>query len=243
MPIARRCAIRAARRSTIARRCARRPKQLPRLRRRTRQANDLSGESGSPMNEQLAPKEARLTLYPEIVPYRTGRLKVSGLHELYFEECGSPPGASLEENTTWHLVDDIERLRAHLGVERWQAFGGSWGSALALAYAETYPERLTELVLRGIFTLRRSELEWFYQEGCNWIFPDAFEDYVRVIPETERGDLIQAYHRRLTHEDPAVQLEAARAWSAWEGKTLSLLPDADRVRRFSEDHYALAFAT
>jgi len=185
------------------------------------------------MNEQLAPKEKRLTLYPEIVPYRTGRLKVSGLHELYFEECGSPAGkpvvllhggpggginpimrryhdprayrivlfdqrgcgrstphASLEENTTWHLVDDIERLRAHLGVERWQAFGGSWGSTLALAYAETYPERVTELVLRGIFTLRRSELEWFYQEGCNWIFPDAFEDYVRVIPETERGDLI-----------------------------------------------------
>jgi len=113
---------------------------------------------------------------------------------------------------------------------------------LALAYAETYPERVTELVLRGIFTLRRSELEWFYQEGCSWIFPDAFEDYVRVIPEAERGDMIQAYHRRLTHEDPAVQLEAARAWSAWEGKTLSFLPDADRVRRFSEDHYALAFA-
>ena len=237
------------------------------------------------MNDQLAPKEKRLALYPEIVPYRTGRLKVSGLHELYFEECGSPAGkpalllhggpggginplmrryhdprayrivlfdqrgcgrstphASLEENTTWHLVDDIERLREHLGIERWQVFGGSWGSTLALAYAETYPERVSELVLRGIFTLRRSELEWFYQEGCSWIFPDAFEDYARIIPEAERGDMIEAYHRRLIDADPAVQLEAARAWSAWEGKTLSLLPDADRVRRFSEDHYALAFA-
>ncbi len=101
---------------------------------------------------------------------------------------------------------------------------------------------MTELLLRGIFTLRRSELEWFYQEGSSWIFPDAFEDYVSVIPEAERGDMIDAYHRRLTHADPAVQLEAARAWSAWEGKTLSLFPDADRVRRFSEDHYALAFA-
>jgi proline iminopeptidase len=121
-------------------------------------------------------------------------------------------------------------------------FGGSWGSTLALAYAETYPERVTELVLRGIFTLRRAELEWFCQEGCSWIFPDAFEDYRNVSPEAERGDMIGAYYRRLTPDDPAVQLEAARAWSAWEGKTLSLLPDSDRVRRFSEDHYALAFA-
>jgi proline iminopeptidase len=157
--------------------------------------------------------------------------------------CGrSTPHASLEENTTWDLVEDMERLRIHLGVQRWQVFGGSWGSTLALAYAETYPDRVTELVLRGIFTLRRSELEWFYQEGSSWIFPDAFEDYVSVITPEERGDMIAAFHRRLTHADPAVQIEAARAWSAWEGKTLSLLPDAERVRRFSEDHYALAFA-
>ena len=219
------------------------------------------------------------------MPRKSGMLRVSDLHEIYYEECGNPEGkpalfvhggpgagcdsrarsffdpdtyrivlfdqrgcgrstphASLEENTTWHLVDDIERLRNHLGAERWQVFGGSWGSTLALAYAETYPERVTELVLRGIFTLRRAELEWFYQEGCSWIFPEAFEDYLRPIPAPERGDLIAAYHRRLTDSDPDVQLEAARAWSAWEGKTLSLLPDADRVRRFSEDHYALAFA-
>jgi proline iminopeptidase len=157
--------------------------------------------------------------------------------------CGrSTPHASLEENTTWDLVDDIERLRVHLGIARWQVFGGSWGSTLGIAYAETYPERVTELVLRGIFTLRRSELEWFYQEGSSWMFPDAFEDYLRIVPEAERSDMIAAYHRRLTSPDPEVQIEAARAWSAWEGKTLSLLPDADRVRRFSEDHYALAFA-
>ena len=121
-------------------------------------------------------------------------------------------------------------------------FGGSWGSTLALAYAETHPERVSELILRGIFTLRRAELEWFYQEGCSWIFPEAFEDYFGPSPLEERGDLIAAYHRRLTDPDPRVQLEAARAWSTWEGKTLSLLPDADRVRRFSEDAYALAFA-
>ena len=157
--------------------------------------------------------------------------------------CGkSRPSASLVDNTTWHLVADIEAIRNLLGIERWQVFGGSWGSTLGIAYAETYPERVTELVLRGIFTLRRSELEWFYQDGSSWMFPDAFEDYLRVIPEAERADMIAAYHRRLTSPDPDVQIEAARAWSAWEGKTLSLLPDAERVRRFSEDHYALAFA-
>ncbi len=164
---------------------------------------------------------------------------------IIFDQRGSGrsrPLGETRENTTPLLVDDIEALRRKLGIERWIVFGGSWGSTLALAYAETYPERVTELVLRGIFTLRRSELEWFYQEGCSWIFPDAFEEYLRVIPEAERGDLIEAFHRRLTDPDPAVQLAAARDWSAWEGKTLSLLPDAERVRRFSEDHYALAFA-
>ena len=164
---------------------------------------------------------------------------------ILFDQRGagkSTPHAALEENTTWDLVADMERIRAHLGIERWQLFGGSWGSTLALAYAETHPERATELVLRGIFTLRRAELEWFYQEGCSWIFPEAFEEYIRPIPPAERRDMIAAYYLRLTDSDPEKQLEAARAWSAWEGKTLSLLPDPERVRRFSEDAYALAFA-
>jgi len=237
------------------------------------------------MDPRRTPGSPRLSLYPEIVPFRTGRLKVSALHELYYEECGMPSGkpvvvlhggpgggitplmrryhdprlyrvvlldqrgcgrsiphASLKENTTWDLVADIERLREHLGIDQWQVFGGSWGSTLALAYAETHPDRVSELILRGIFTLRCAELEWFYQEGCSWLFPDAFEDYVKVIPEAERGDMIAAYYKRLTSEDPETQVTAARAWSAWEGRTLSLLPDYDRVRQFSEDHYALAFA-
>jgi proline iminopeptidase len=157
--------------------------------------------------------------------------------------CGrSIPHASLEDNTTWHLVADMEALREHLGIERWQLCGGSWGSTLSLAYAESHPEQVTELILRGIFLLRRAELQWFYQEGCSWIYPDTFEEYRSFIPPDERGDLIAAYHRRLTGADPAVQIEAARRWSAWEGSTLSLLPDPDRVSRFREDHYARAFA-
>src|SRR6185503_5996811 len=111
---------------------------------------------------------------------------------------------------TGHLVADIERLREHLGIERWQVFGGSWGSTLAVAYAEAHPRRVTELVLRGIFMLRRWELEWFYQEGCNRLFPDAWEQYLAAIPEVERGDLISAYHRRLTSPDEATRLSAAR---------------------------------
>jgi proline iminopeptidase len=157
--------------------------------------------------------------------------------------CGrSIPHASLEENTTWDLVADMESLRRELGVERWQLLGGSWGSTLSLAYAQTHPERVTELVLRGIFTLRRAELEWFYQEGCSWIYPDAFEDYLAPIPVSERGDMISAYYKRLTHPDRAVQLAAARAWSVWEGSTLSLLPNKERVRVFGQEDYALAFA-
>jgi proline iminopeptidase len=157
--------------------------------------------------------------------------------------CGrSIPNAALEDNTTWHLVADMERLREHLGVERWQVFGGSWGSTLALAYAQKYPERVTALVLRGIFLLRRCELDWFYQDGCSWIYPDAWEAFERVIPEDERSDMIGAYHRRLTHSDPRVQLEAATAWSVWEGTTLSLLEDPERIKRFSVQTYAMAFA-
>jgi proline iminopeptidase len=157
--------------------------------------------------------------------------------------CGrSVPHASLEDNTTWHLVDDMERLRTHVGVDRWQLMGGSWGSTLALAYAQRHPKRVIDMVLRGIFLLRRAELEWFYQEGCSWLFPDAFEAYRKPIPAAEHGDMIAAYYRRLTHSDPKVQLEAARAWSIWEGTTLSLQQDPERIKLFSADQYAIAFA-
>lgn len=157
--------------------------------------------------------------------------------------CGrSLPNASIENNTTWHLVEDMERLREHLGIERWQLFGGSWGSTLSLAYAETYPERVSALLLRGIFLLRRSELAWFYQEGASRLFPDAWEAFERLIPEDERGDMIGAYHRRLIHPDPAVHMPAGEAWSVWEGSTLSLIEDSARVRAFANPDYALAFA-
>ncbi|ANB19187.1 prolyl aminopeptidase [Dokdonella koreensis] len=157
--------------------------------------------------------------------------------------CGrSTPHAELTDNTTWHLVADIERLREHLGIDRWQVFGGSWGSTLALAYAQTHPERASELVLRGIFMLRRWELEWFYQKGCDALYPDAWETYLAAIPEVERGDLMSAYHRRLTGADPAAQLEAAKAWSVWEGSTSFLLPDPQHIAGTAVDAFALAFA-
>jgi proline iminopeptidase len=215
-------------------------------------------------------------LYPAIEPYRTGRLKVTGPHELYYEESGNPAGkpviflhggpgggsdakyrrffdpsayriilfdqrgcgqstphACLEENTTWDLVADIERLREHLGVDR---------STLALAYAETHPTSVLALVLRGIFLLRKQEIDWFYQRGCSAIYADAWEEYLRPIPEDERGDLLHAYHKRLTSDDEAVRLDAARAWSVWEGSTSKLLPDLDMIKRFSGDRFAEAFA-
>lgn len=154
----------------------------------------------------------------------------------------STPHADLVDNTTWHLVADIERLRQHLGIERWQVFGGSWGSTLALAYAQTHPERVTELVLRGIFMLRRWELEWFYQEGASRLFPDAWEAYLKPIPAVERHDLISAYHRRLTSEDPATRLAAARAWSVWEAATSFLHQDPGFISGHEEEAFALAFA-
>ncbi|SDT94245.1 prolyl aminopeptidase [Stappia sp. ES.058] len=157
--------------------------------------------------------------------------------------CGrSTPHAELRENTTWDLVGDIEGLRSHLGIERWQVFGGSWGSTLSLAYAQTHPERVTSLVLRGIFLLRRAELLWFYQEGASWLYPDLFASYRDLIPEDEQNDLIAAYHRRLTGTDEAAQLEAARRWARWEGSTLSVLRNPQREEAFSDPHYALAFA-
>ncbi len=224
-------------------------------------------------------------LYPPIEPFRTGRLRVSPTHDLYFEECGNPDGkpavflhggpgggcdgkhrrffdpaayrivlfdqrgcgrstphASLEENTTWHLVADIEALRAHLGISRWTVFGGSWGSTLALAYAEKHPTSVSELVLRGIFLLRQQEIDWFYQRGASAIFPDAWEHYLAPIPENERSDLLHAYHRRLTSSDEAERRAAALAWSLWEGSTSKLFPDAGLQERFSQAEFAHAFA-
>ncbi|MGI8840309.1 MAG: prolyl aminopeptidase [Caulobacteraceae bacterium] len=157
--------------------------------------------------------------------------------------CGkSRPNASLEDNTTWALVEDIERLRRHLGIEAWTVFGGSWGSTLALAYAITHPERVTGLVLRGIFLLTRREVAWFYQDGASMLFPDAWERFVAPIPKGERGDLVGAYHRRLTGPDRREQARAAEAWSAWEGDTLSLRGPQGRPAKFNETEFAVAFA-
>jgi proline iminopeptidase len=157
--------------------------------------------------------------------------------------CGrSRPTASLENNTTWHLVADMERLRTLLGFESWLVFGGSWGSTLALAYAQTHTERVSALVLRGIFTLRREELRWYYQEGASWLFPDLWEDFIAPIPAGERGDLVTAYRKRLVGDHPDEQLICARAWSLWEGQTIRLLPDAANTAKHTQDLFSLAFA-
>jgi len=224
-------------------------------------------------------------LYPPLEPYNTGRLAVSKIHEIYFEESGNPAGkpvvflhggpggasepkqrrffnpakyriinfdqrgcgkstpyASLEENTTWRLVEDIEKIREHLHIDRWQVFGGSWGSTLALAYSEAHPERVTEIILRGIFLLRKEEIDWFYQRGASALYPDAWELYLFHIPEAERSDMLSAYYRRLTSDDPAVRLAAAKLWSGWEGTTSKLLPDPDFTAHYDEEEFALAFA-
>jgi len=162
-----------------------------------------------------------------------------------FDQRGSgqsTPHASLEDNTTWHLVSDIERLREHLGIESWQVFGGSWGSTLSLAYAQTHPRRVRQLVLRGIFLCRPKEIRWFYQEGANAIFADVWEEYLKVIPEDERDDMVSAYYRRLTSDDEQVRLEAARAWSIWEGSTSKLFFDYNMIEKFADPEFALAFA-
>jgi proline iminopeptidase len=157
--------------------------------------------------------------------------------------CGrSTPFAELSHNTTWDLVADIERLREMAGVEDWLVFGGSWGSTLALAYAEAHPARVTELVLRGIFTLRRTELLWYYQHGASLLFPDKWERFLAPIPEAERGDLMAAYRTRLTSADRETRLEAAKAWAAWEGETITLLPEPEVSNTFYNDDYAMAFA-
>ena len=157
--------------------------------------------------------------------------------------CGrSTPHASLEANSTWHLVADIERLRELVGVDQWLVFGGSWGSALALAYAQSHPSRVSELILRGIFTLRQQEIDWYYQEGASRIYPDKWERFLAPIAEEDRGDLLHAYHRLLTGDDRAAQIAAAKAWSVWEGETIRLLPDAALSATHDDDAFALAFA-
>jgi len=157
--------------------------------------------------------------------------------------CGkSTPFAELRENTTWDLVDDIEKVRDHLGIEKWVVFGGSWGSTLSLAYVQSHPNRVKGLILRGIFLLRRKELQWFYQSGTSEIYPDAFEHYIKPIPENERHDLLSAFYKRLTSDDAKERLEAARAWAIWEGSTSKLYSDPSLIERFGEDEFAEAFA-
>ena len=157
--------------------------------------------------------------------------------------CGrSTPHAALDANTTWHLVADIERLRMLAGAESWLVFGGSWGSTLALAYAQTHADRVAELVLRGIYTCTQPELDWFYQFGVSQMFPDKWERFIALIPQDERGDMLSAYHRRLTGDDAALQVAAARAWSLYEGETITLLPDPRLTQQHDDGHYALAFA-
>ena len=235
--------------------------------------------------KRKSPSTGLRTLYPAIEPYRTGMLRVSDEHELYFEECGNPKGkpvvfvhggpgagcdvrarrffdpdayrivlfdqrgcgrsrphASLNDNTTWHLVADMEKLRAELRIESWQVFGGSWGSTLGLAYAQSYPERVTELVLRGIFLLRQWELRWFYQEGASALFPDRWRHYIAAIPPDERGDLIAAFYKRLTGNDRKEMLAAARAWAIWEAATSFLRVSDDNIDKWGEDNFAAAVA-
>ncbi|HVY83970.1 MAG TPA: prolyl aminopeptidase [Caulobacterales bacterium] len=227
----------------------------------------------------------RRDLYPAIEPYQSEMLKVSNLHTIYYEQCGSPrglpaialhggpggglspemrrffdparyrvvlmdqrgcgrstPHAELRENTTWDLVADIERVRERLGIQKWLVFGGSWGSTLALAYAAKHPERVAALILRGIFLLTKAEIHWFYQNGAGNVFPDAFERYASVIPESERGDLVAAFHKRLTSSDREERLRAARAWARWEGETISLAGPSALPSRFNEDRFVEAFA-
>ena len=223
--------------------------------------------------------------YPPREAYQEGKLQVSDLHTIHFEESGNPQGkpivvlhggpgggcpsyyrqyfnpekwrlimfdqrgcgkstphAELRENTTWDLVSDIEKLRQHLGIEKWVVFGGSWGSTLSLAYSQTHPECCNGLILRGIFMLRQKEIHWFYQEGASKIFPDAWEEYLKPIPPEERNDLLNAYYKRLTSEDKNIRLEAAKAWSIWEASTSKLFLDKSLMQSFGESDFADAFA-
>lgn len=166
-------------------------------------------------------------------------------HIILFDQRGagkSTPHACLEENTTWDLVGDIEKIREHLNIQKWIVFGGSWGSTLALTYAQTYPGHVTALALRGIFLCRHEEIQWFYQHGAHVLYPDQWEHYIETIPMEERNDMVKAYYKYLTHPDPYLQMKAAKAWSTWEGSTLKLIPSQKTIEAFSNDHTALSLA-
>ena len=157
--------------------------------------------------------------------------------------CGqSTPHAELQENTTWDLIADIEKIRQHLEIDKWVVFGGSWGSTLSLSYAITHPDRCKALVLRGIFMIRKKEINWFYQDGTSNIYPDAWEHYLRPIPEDERHDLVAAYYKRLTSNDDSVRIEAAKAWSIWEASTSKLIQSEESIHAFEDAKVAEAFA-
>ncbi len=223
--------------------------------------------------------------YPDIEPYQSGMLKVSEIHNIYYEQCGNPngtpivflhggpgggcstdhrrffdpkffriilfdqrgcgrstPHAELRENTTWDLVADTEKIRELLKINKWHVFGGSWGSTLALAYAVTHPERVSSLVLRGIFLCRPSEIHWFYQEGASQIYPDQWDIYWNYIPANERSNMVTAYHKRLTSPDEKIRLEAARIWSKWEASASYLIAKPEAIEEYDGPHKALAFA-
>lgn len=180
-----------------------------------------------------------------IEPYHRRFFDPARYHVVLFDQRGSGrsiPHASLEANDTWRLVEDIERIREFLGIERWLVFGGSWGSTLALAYAETHPERVSGLVLRGIFLCRPHEIQWFYQQGANRLFPDYWEEFVDPVPPAQRHDVVRAYHALLTGDDELQRLKAARAWSVWEARTATLLPNDDVVGHFADPRIALSLA-
>lgn len=224
--------------------------------------------------------------YPEIEPYKRSRMKVSDLHELYYEEVGNPQGrpvvflhggpgggihsdhrrffdpqhyriilfdqrgsgqstplAELRENTTWDLVGDLEKIRTHLGIDKWLVFGGSWGSTLALTYAITHADKVLALILRGIFLCRPSEIHWFYQEGASQIFPDAWDEYLKPIPPEEQNQLVKAYYKRLTDTNYKVRLETAKAWSKWEAATSRLIVNKEAIEEFDDPDYAISFAS
>lgn len=166
---------------------------------------------------------------------------------ILFDQRGSgksTPHANLTNNDTDSIISDMEKIREKLGIEKWLVFGGSWGSTLALSYAIKHPEKVVGLVLRGIFLGRQEDIDWIYQEGgASNIFPDKWEDYVSVIPEAERDDIITAYYKRLTSDDRATRVEAARAWSMWEGSIVTLLPNEDVVNDFGDEDYAISMAT